>query len=60
MNRYRFSTLFDESNSKSWDFDSSDGIQGNIIYSIGIDNEWVWFATDGGLTLFNWGRFYEF
>ena len=60
MSQYQTSTLLDESDSQSWSFDSEDGILGDVIYKVGIDNDWVWFSTDRGLTLFNWGRFYEF
>ena len=45
-------------NGESWYYTKDDGIQGNEIFNIGCEDEWVWFISDGGVSLFNWGKYY--
>jgi len=37
-----------------------DGLAGNSVFKIIIDNEWVWFATDRGLTKYAWSKYASF
>lgn len=35
-------------------YTTMDGLAGNSIYKIVVDGDWVWFATDQGLTKYHW------
>jgi len=39
-------------------YDQDDGIPGNIIYKVDCDNEWVWFMTNNGFAIYNWGKYH--
>ena len=56
INRVR---LVDLNNNESWYYNQGDGIQGKNIFSIGSDDEWVWFMTKDGVSLYNWGKYHD-
>ena len=41
------------------EYDQLDGIPGNKIFSIGCDEEWVWFLTNGGVAFYKWGDYHK-
>ena len=43
----------------NYEYNTFDGIPGDIINHINCNSEWVWFSTNEGLALFNWGKYYE-
>ena len=50
--------LIDLSNQNEWLYSSKDGIQGDVIYNIDCDDEWVWFGTNSGVSYYNWKKFH--
>jgi hypothetical protein len=38
-------------------FEVVDGLAGHHVMEVFIDNNWVWFGTDRGLTKFNWRKY---
>ena len=46
-------------NGQSWYYIKSDGIVGDEIYSIGCQEDWVWFITDMGISLYNWRKYHD-
>ena len=50
--------LIDLNNNESWYYNYKDGIQGRDIFSIGCDEDWVWFMTKEGISLYNWGKYH--
>ena len=42
-----------------FEYDQSDGIPGNKIFSIECDEKWVWFSTNGGVAFYKWGDYHE-
>ena len=50
--------LINMNNGESWYYDQDDGIQGNEIFNIGCDNDWVWFISNKGVALFNWEKYH--
>jgi len=43
----------------NYEYNTFDGIPGDIINHINCNSEWVWFSTNEGLALFNWGKYYK-
>ena len=39
-------------------YNELDGIVSNNINDIGCDTDWVWFATENGLTFYNWRKYH--
>ena len=50
--------LVNMNSGESWYYSKDDGIQGNQIYNIGCDDEWVWFLGSEGISLFNWKKYH--
>ena len=50
--------LKDLNNGESWYYGENDGIQGNNIYEIGNIDDWVYFISDEGISLYNWRKFH--
>ena len=50
--------LINMNNGESWYYDQDDGIQGNEIFNIDCDNDWVWFISNKGVALFNWEKYH--
>ena len=44
---------------ESWYYSENDGIQGNQMYHIGCESDWVWFVANEGISLYNWSRYHE-
>ena len=55
INRVR---LLNMNNGESWYYDQDDGIQGNETFNIGCDDEWVWFISNKGVSMFNWSKYH--
>ena len=56
INRVRLLSL---STSQSWYYNESDGIQGGNIYNIGCEEDWVWFITADGVSMYNWSKYHD-
>ena len=41
-----------------FEYNYEDGIIGSIINDIGCDDNWVWFATNKGLSIYNWSKYH--
>ncbi len=41
-------------------YSTADGLAGNVVFKTIIDDERVWFATDAGLTKYNWSKYVTF
>jgi len=50
--------LVDLSSRNEWTYSSKDGIQGDIIYNVDCDDEWVWFGTNSSVSYYNWKRYH--
>ena len=50
--------LINLNNKAEWNYSNKDGIQGDIIYTIECDEEWVWFGTNNGVSYYNWKNFH--
>ena len=57
-NLTRKARLMNLNNGESWYYNEGDGIQGNNIYEIGNNEDWVWFLSDEGISLYNWRKFH--
>ena len=55
INRVR---LMDFNSGESWYYNDGDGIQGSNIYEIGNNEDWIWFLSDKGISLYNWRKFH--
>ncbi|NOZ07992.1 MAG: hypothetical protein GXO91_03820 [FCB group bacterium] len=40
-------------------YNKFDGIPGSKIFTVGCDDQWVWFGTDGGVAFFKWSKYYQ-
>ena len=58
-NNRRYATLFNVSTYEVFEYDYMDGIVSRKINSIQCDNDWVSFATDKGLILYNWLNYHD-
>ena len=58
VNLTRKARLMNLRNGESWYYNEGDGIQGNNIYEIGNNGDWVWFLSDKGISLYNWRKFH--
>lgn len=58
MNQISNAILFDLKENRIFNYNYLDGIPGNQINHVDCDNEWVWFSTDKGLALYNWGKYH--
>ena len=58
VNLIRKARLMNLNNGESWYYDEGDGIQGNNIYQIGNNEDWIWFLSDRGVSLYNWRKFH--
>jgi len=58
INLIRKARLMNLNNGESWYYDEGDGIQGNNIYQIGNNEDWIWFLSDRGVSLYNWRKFH--
>jgi len=38
-------------------YTKADGLAGNQVYKVIVDGDWVWFATDYGLTKYQWRQY---
>jgi len=45
-------------NGESWYYNKNDGIQGDNIYEIGNIDDWVYFISEEGVSLYNWRKFH--
>ena len=59
INNNRYATLFDVNSYEIFEYDYLDGIVGKKINNIQCDDEWVSFATDKGLVLYNWLKYHN-
>ena len=57
-NLTRKARLMNLNNGESWYYNEGDGIQGNNIYEIGNNEDWVWFLSDRGIWLYNLRKFH--
>lgn len=39
------------------EYSAADGLAGNQVMKVIIDNDWVWFGTEKGLTKYNWRKY---
>ena len=53
------SSLFDIMRTEVFEYDSNDGISGSKINYLDCDNSWVWFATNKGISFYNWGQYHN-
>ena len=60
INNNQYATLFDLKSSEIFEYNYLDGIPGRKINSIQCDNDWVSFATDKGLVLYNWLKYHDY
>ena len=44
---------------ESWYYNQNDGIQGSEIYEIGCDDDWAWFVSQNGVSIYNWGKYHD-
>lgn len=51
--------LVDMNSGESWYYNQDDGIQGREIFNIGCEDDWVWFVSDKGVSLFNWEKYHD-
>ena len=51
--------LYDMTKNVSFEYDSKDGITGDMINQVDCDENWVWFTTDKGMSFFNWNKYHE-
>ena len=58
INVNRKVVLYDLQRNESFEYDSDDGILGNLINQIDCDEDWVWFTTDKGLSFYNWRKYH--
>jgi ligand-binding sensor domain-containing protein len=52
-------TLIDLESSQEWVYTQSDGIPGEKVFTIGCDNDWVWFGTNSGVAYYNWSIYHK-
>ena len=43
---------------ESWYYNENDGILGSNIYEVGNNQEWVWFLSDKGISIYNWRKYH--
>ena len=43
---------------ESWYYNESDGILGSNIYEAGNNQDWVWFLSDKGVSIYNWRKYH--
>ena len=59
INLNRKVILYDMTKNVSFEYDSKDGITGDMINQVDCDENWVWFTTDKGMSFFNWNKYHE-
>ena len=43
---------------ESWYYNKGDGILGSNIYEVGNNQDWVWFLSDKGVSIYNWRKYH--
>ena len=43
---------------ETWYYNDNDGILGKNIYKIGNNQDWVWFLSTDGVSLYNWRKYH--
>ena len=43
---------------ESWYYNESDGILGANIYEVGNNQDWIWFLSDKGVSIYNWRKYH--
>ena len=41
-----------------FEYDSYDGIVGDVINNLECDEDWVWFITNNGIVFYNWSNYH--
>ena len=59
ININRKVVLYDLNKDESFEYNSDDGITGDMINQVDCDENWVWFTTDKGLSFFNWSKYHD-
>jgi len=59
INNNRYATLFDLDSHEFFEYNYLDGLAGKKINNIQCDDDWVSFATDKGLILYNWLKYHD-
>ena len=59
INNNRYTTLFNINSYENFEYDYLDGLAGKKINNIQCDDDWVSFATDKGLILYNWLKYHD-
>jgi ligand-binding sensor domain-containing protein len=58
INNINKASIYSLSNRSLFEYNQDDGIIGDIIHDIDCDNDWVWFSTNKGLSIFNWSKYH--
>ena len=43
---------------ETWYYNDNDGILGKNIYKVGNNQDWVWFLSTDGVSLYNWRKYH--
>ena len=54
-NRVRLTNL---ETGETWYYNDNDGILGKNIYKVGNNQDWVWFLSTDGVSLYNWRKYH--
>ena len=54
-NRVRLTNL---KTGETWYYNDNDGILGKNIYKVGNNQDWVWFLSTDGVSLYNWRKYH--
>tara|TARA_B100000029_G_scaffold511446_1_gene605503 strand:+ start:146 stop:1759 length:1614 start_codon:yes stop_codon:yes gene_type:complete len=58
INNHKNVHLYNIIENETYEYDYIDGIAGNLINHLDCDDEWVWFSTNNGLSIFNWSKYH--
>ena len=50
--------LTDLETGETWYYNDNDGILGKNIYKVGNNQDWVWFLSSDGVSLYNWRKYH--
>jgi len=58
INSKRKAHLFNIKQNEIYEYDYLDGISGDLINHLDCDEDWVWFSTNNGLSIYNWSKYH--